>query len=150
MDNFGDIVTFLLVIVFSVIFPVIGALAKRKTKVNKPLSNPNGGDFDESEFESVFSFDEEDLPQENEKNGHSSANVRFNETYQKTSIEDALSYRSVKNNNKIEKQEIIPDDSLTKHLKENVKNTKIEQLIGEDFDAKKAIIYSEILAVKHF
>ncbi len=150
MDNFGDIVTFLLVIVFSVIFPVIGALAKRKTKVNKPLVNPNGGDFDESEFESVFSFDEENLPQENEKNGHSSANVRFNEIYQETSIENIPYYNPTGNNNKFEKQEIISSDSLTEHLKENVKKPKLEQLIGEDFDAKKAIIYSEILNVKHF
>lgn len=149
MDAFGDIITFLLIIAFSVIFPIIGAVSKNKAKKARSLSNTSN----EQSFNDVISSFSSDIEELRRKKAEAFGRREFAPEYAgytEGMTEDVHVEEVIKPLEKVDKQEVNRVEELRESFKQNVNTDGSARSIANSFDIKKAVIYSEILDTKYF
>jgi hypothetical protein len=148
----SDIINFLLVLAFVVVAPILRAVSKSKSNKNKLNASVSGANSQnkKSVFNSIVGeFLETQSGKENTENYNQNIPVDMNSNVE--SYQPEVDSQHIGNDNKnIEKEKVrknVDKEDVVEQQKDRVNDFKKNL---NDFDLKKAIIYSEILNTKYF
>jgi hypothetical protein len=140
----GDIINFLLILAFAVIMPIIGAFTKKKAK-KTPL-----GQQASTGFESVLSSFSDELAKFKEEKAESFDAEYSQSSYEKEEIstkpflEHDLEHFYAETQTSLSEKKY---EQLDDNKAESIEKSWIEE---NEFELKKAIIFSEIIKPKYF
>ena len=151
----GDIINLLLIVGFAVIAPIVGAITKKASKKNtlkKPAATESNSQQDQD-----IDLMEEFYKNESKKSEKSNLQEEYknisdqSDTKNEESLDNSENKYTNKENSNIYNQSNLLSNQHQKNFNhKSKKGSNLNRKIIKNFDARKAVIYSEILQKKYF